>query len=176
MMLQVKHASRPYSSVVIHTPDTDVSMIALSKIIEFDCHLYLKTATKSCKRTIDISAVAQCVNHNINKTDWDKDTFLKALIFRYFTGCDSTSSFAGKSKLKPLSWLSSNENYIYGFSQVRTSCTVAEDIYQLMKLDITSTVSGTGEYYLRCYTMLKCFKAAYRSSKLSNINLEKVFR
>ena len=76
--------------------------------------------------------------------------------------------------------LSSNENYIYRFSQVGTSHTVTEDIarilenfvcemygkkqwmqiYQLMKLGVTSTVIGVGEYH---------------SSKLSNINLEKVF-
>ena len=42
MMLHVKHASRTYASVIIHTPDTDVFMIALSKIMEFDCQLYLK--------------------------------------------------------------------------------------------------------------------------------------
>ena len=34
MMFHVKHASRTYASVIIHTPDTDVFMIALSKIME----------------------------------------------------------------------------------------------------------------------------------------------
>ena len=134
MMLHVEHASRTYSSVVIHMPNTDIFMIALSKIMEFDCQLYLKTGTKSRKRTIDINAVAQCVNHNISKTDCNKDTFLKALLtFHCFTGCDSISSFDGKGKLKPLSLLSSNENYIYGFSQVGTSCTVTEDIVRILE-------------------------------------------
>ena len=88
-MVHVKHASRTYSSVVIHTPDIDVFMVALSKIMEFDCQLYLKTGTKSRKRTIDINAVAQRVNHNINKTDCDKDTFLKTLLTVHcFTGCE----------------------------------------------------------------------------------------
>ena len=65
--------------------------------MEFDCQLYLKTGTKLGKRIIDINAVAQCVNHNINKTDFDKDTLLKALlVFQCFTGCDSTSLFAKK--------------------------------------------------------------------------------
>ena len=32
IMFHVKHLSGTYSSVVIHTPDTDVFMIALSKI------------------------------------------------------------------------------------------------------------------------------------------------
>ena len=45
-------------------------MIALSKKIELDCQLYIKTRTESSKRTIDINAVAHCVNHNISKTDF----------------------------------------------------------------------------------------------------------
>ena len=52
MMLHVKQTSRTYSSVVIHKPDTDVFMIALSKIMEFDFQFYLKTVKKSRKRNI----------------------------------------------------------------------------------------------------------------------------
>ena len=81
-------------------PDTNVFMIALSKIMELNCKFYLTISIKSHKRIIDINAVDQCVNHNINKTDCDKDAFLKALLaFHRFTGCDSTRSFAGKSKV-----------------------------------------------------------------------------
>ena len=35
--------------------------------------------------------------------------------------------------MKPLSLLSSNENYIYGFSQVGTSCTVTEYIVRILE-------------------------------------------
>ena len=102
MMLHVKQGSRTYSSLVIHMPKTNVFMILLSKIMEFDCQLYLKTGTKSGKRIIDINTVAQCVNHNISKTDCDKDAFLKTLLaFHCFIVSDSTSSIAGKSKLSP---------------------------------------------------------------------------
>ena len=37
MMLHVKHPSRTYSSVVIHTPQTNFFIIAFLKIMEFDC-------------------------------------------------------------------------------------------------------------------------------------------
>ena len=108
----------------------------------------------------------------MNKTDCDKDIFLKALLaFHRFTGCDSTRPFCAKSKSKSLSLLSSNENYIYGFSQVGTFHTVTEgiarisgelvgevcgkkqqlQICQLIKLAVTSIVRKTGEYHLRCY-------------------------
>ena len=92
--------------------------------MEFNCHFYLKTSTKSHKRIIDINVVGQCVNHNINKTDCDKDTFLKTLLAFHRFGCESTRFFAGKSKSKSLSLLNSDENYIYGLSQVRTFRTV----------------------------------------------------
>ena len=49
-------------------PDTDKSMITLSKKIELDCQLYIKTGTESRKRTTNINAVTNCVNHNTNKT------------------------------------------------------------------------------------------------------------
>ena len=107
---------------------------------------------------------------SITSTDCDKYTFLQALlVFQRFTGCDSTRSFAGKSKSKSLSLLSSNENYIYGFSQVGTFHTVTEgiarisgklvgevcgkkqqlQICQLIKLATTSILRKMGEYHLR---------------------------
>lgn len=47
-------------------------------------------------------------------------------------------------------------------------------IYQLMKFDLLSSERKN----IICYvtTMLECFKAAYHSNKLSNVNLEEVFR
>ena len=91
--------------------------------------------------------------------------------------------------------LSSDENY-YGFSQIGTSRTVTEDIVRILEkfvcemygkkvtdtnlsineVNITSTVIETEEYFLRCYHHVRIFKVAYYSSKLSNFNLEKVFR
>ena len=116
----------------------------------------------------------QLLNASIiaSKKHCDKDTFLKSLLaFHHFTGCDGTRSFAGKSKSKCSSLLSTNENYTYGFSQVGTFRTVTEDIArisetsiyevlgkklqiqicQLMKLAITSIARRTREYNLRCY-------------------------
>ena len=67
--------------------------------MERDCQLYLKTGTELHKGNIDKNATAQCVNHNISKTDFNKDIFLKPLVvFHYFTGCDSQSYFAGNGK------------------------------------------------------------------------------
>ena len=51
-------------------------MKAFSKIVEFNCQFCLKTSTKLHKRTIDINSVTQWVNHNTNKADSDKYTFL----------------------------------------------------------------------------------------------------
>ena len=102
IMLDFKHASRTYSSVVEHILLTFDSR---SKIMERDCQLYLKTGTELHKRNIDKNAVAQFVNHNISKTDFNKDIFLKPLVvFHCFTGCDSKSYFAGNGKWSPCPW------------------------------------------------------------------------
>ena len=93
--------------------DTNVFMTALSKIMEFNCKFYLKTSTKSHEGIIDINEVAQYVNHNINETDCNKYTFLKALFaLSCIRGCGSNRSVSGKSKSKSLSLITSNENYL----------------------------------------------------------------
>ena len=161
---------KTYSSAVMHTPDTKVFMIALSKIMKFDCQLYLKTNTNHVEEVL-----TSMPSLNLLIITSTKQTVIKILkillAFYCFTGCDSTRSFAGKSKLKPLSFLSSDEDCIYGFSQVGRSRTVTEEIvrilekfvcemygekqwiqiYLLLKLGITSTVIWRREYHWRCY-------------------------
>ena len=53
MMLHVKQTSRTYSSVVIHKPDTDAFMIALSKIMESDFQFYLKLLQNHVKEPLN---------------------------------------------------------------------------------------------------------------------------
>ena len=58
------------------------------------------TGTGKYTRIIDIQAVAVSVDEKLNKTERDEEDFLNALLAcDCFTGCDSTSSFAGRGKL-----------------------------------------------------------------------------
>ena len=47
MLLYAKHAGTAHSSVIIHTPGTDVFLTALSKFTDINVNLYLKTSMKS---------------------------------------------------------------------------------------------------------------------------------
>ena len=46
LLLHAKHASPNHEKIVINSPDTDVFIIAMSKSLEIDAHLYFITGTK----------------------------------------------------------------------------------------------------------------------------------
>ena len=117
LLLHAKHASQTYENIVISTPDTDVFMIALAKSLDINAELYILTGTKNARRIINITAVAENINHSFNKTSCDKSVFLNALLgFHCFTGCDSISAFAGRRKVKPLMIMCKTESYVAALS------------------------------------------------------------
>ena len=112
MLLHAKHDSSTYDNIVISTPDTDVFMIALAMLSDIDAHLYLLTGTKDKRRVINLNAVSEDVNEKFNKSDCAKTFFMSALLgFHGFTGCDTTSAFGGRGKVKPLQLLGSCPEY-----------------------------------------------------------------
>ena len=100
MLLHARHASfEGWRKFIIHTPDTDVFIIALScvpKIIE--------TGIRDKRRIIDLSAIKESLKTQIpDDTGYSIEDLLNALPgLRSFTGCDSVSSMAGKGKAKSL--------------------------------------------------------------------------
>ena len=111
MLLHAKHASSDYTDIVIATPDTDVFIIALAKQVEIDAWLFILTGISEKRHFIDLHAVGEDVFIKFNRTDCTKDKFLNALLgFHCFTGCDSTSAFAIRGKIKPLSLIEACED------------------------------------------------------------------
>ena len=116
-LLHAKHATEDHDKVVIVSPDTDVFLIALSKSPLIRSHLYMLTGTGKYTRIIDIEAVAVSADEKFNKTERGEEDFLNALLaYHCFTGCDSTGSFAGRGKLKPLVELGKNK-VVYRYVQ-----------------------------------------------------------
>ena len=77
------------------------------------------TGTGKHTRIIDIEAVAVSANEKFNKTECNEEDFLNALLaYHCFTGCDSTSSFAGRGKIKPLVELVKNNVFIDTFKNI----------------------------------------------------------
>lgn len=123
MLLHAHHASLTHNRIIISSPDTDVFMLLLSKVCDLDTEVYMMTGTAQNRRLININAVANDIYGNINKTNCTKKSLVKALLgFHCFTGCDTISAFAGRGKLKPLSLLVGNEDYIDVF------CSLGEEL------------------------------------------------
>ena len=125
--LQSDHAREDHDEVVIVSPDTDVFLIALSKSPLIQPHLYMLTGTGKHTRIIDIEAVAVSANEKFNKTKCNEEDFLNALLaYHCFTICDSTSSFAGRGKIKPLVELGKNKVFIDTFKNIGRILTSSE--------------------------------------------------
>ena len=77
------------------------------------------TETGKHTRITDIEAVAVSANEKFNKTECNEEDFLNALLaYHCFTGCDSTSFFAGRGKIKPLVELGKNKVFIDTFKNI----------------------------------------------------------
>ena len=104
---------------MIVSPDTDVILNSSSKSPLIQSHLYMLTGTGKHSRIIDIEAVAGSTNETFNKTECNEKDFLNVLLdYHCFTGCDSTSSFAGRGKIKPLVELVKNNVFIDTFKNI----------------------------------------------------------
>ena len=78
--------------------------------------MFMLTGTASKRQLIDLDFVAENAVSRFNNTNCSSEQFLSALIcFHSFTGCDSTSSFKGRGKKKPLKLLGSDSKYIEAF-------------------------------------------------------------
>ena len=118
--------------MVIHTPDTDVLLIALAVSTNIDANLFIRTGVKNNARIISITKVIESI-----KITYDLDNVdlvVKALLSLHaFTGCDTTSAFCGKGKVKPLKTMLKNSSYINAFAVVGNEPEILESNFQILK-------------------------------------------
>ena len=127
MLLHAQHASQQYQKILISSPDTDVFIICLSFQPSFGADLYFLTGVKNTRRIINITAVVENINQNLNFSDATLESLLSALIgFHSFTGCDTTSSFAGRGKVKPLMLMLKSKEYIETFKSLGAQIEIAD--------------------------------------------------
>lgn len=134
MILHAKDASSRYEDIVIFTPDTDVFILAASNLGTIGCNLFILTGTGDNRRIINLNLA--CENHfsRINNPDYTKEMFLEALPgFHCFTGCDSTSAFAGRGKIKPFKILIQKKEFIEAFSELGMTWNVSEETLTILE-------------------------------------------
>jgi len=133
LILHAKHASLTHHDIIISSPDTDVFVIALSQLGIIDANIFMMTGTGDKKRLIDLKAVAGDVSQRLNQTNCSEETYFEAVLgFHCFTGCDSTSSFCGRGKNKPLKMMGKCEEYINAFAALGSSNEVSESVAEVL--------------------------------------------
>ena len=116
---QQSHTTR----IVVKSPDTDVFLLLLSYCDVIGKTLIFQTGTGNNRRQINITKMAKSMPKRL------RDALLG---LHAFTGCDTTSCFAGKGKVKALRLLLANEDLIELFSCFGTTQNVSEgDIIKL---------------------------------------------
>ena len=101
LIFHAKQMSQSFEKIVIHTPDTDVLLIALGLGVNIDCKLFMKTGVKNKARIISLEGIRESLQARYGVENTDKAS--KALLGLHgFTGCDTISSFAGKGKVQPV--------------------------------------------------------------------------
>ena len=115
LVFHTKQLSRSFKKIVIHTPDTDVLLIALGLATEIGAEIHMKTGVKSKTRIISLKGIKESLKTRYDVKDVEKVS--RALLGLHgFTGCDTISSFAGKGKVKPLKTMMKEDQYINLFA------------------------------------------------------------
>ncbi len=134
MFVHAHHAAKSVDTVIIKSPDTDVFVIALASQQTIPAKLVFDTGTANNRRRIDISGIAAyfcpmwcqaIVGFHIFTDEHAKNTcFLYSTINFYITvgvlvlllGCDSTSAFFGKGKVRAFKVARSNNEFCEAFA------------------------------------------------------------
>ena len=103
------------NSIVVHSPDTDVSMLLLHYYFCIPHRLMFYTGSGVNRRLLDVHKFAKQLDSNI----------CAALpSFHAFTGCDTTSAFMRKGKKGPFKLLRNNKYAVDAFKTVGSTPSV----------------------------------------------------
>ena len=130
IFLHVRHAEmNGYSNVVIHSPDTDVYIMAVAFSAELHGHLYFKTGIGDNSRIISIDDISSLASIHANKLGVSNREYKRSFLGVYcFTGCGTVSAFAGKGKLRALKLLQEEREFVVAFSRLGSSWVVNDNL------------------------------------------------
>ena len=125
MLLHAHHiADHKYQSVIISSMDTDVRILCIAFCKDISVPMYQKSGTDTRTTFVDIRAAAAALGVNM----------CRSLVgLHSFTGCDSTSAFAGKGKLSALKLLRRNQLYSDLFSELGVEWSVSSELFQKLQ-------------------------------------------
>ena len=132
LLFHAVHAARQgYQAIVICAEDTDVFIMCLAFHDKIGVPLFQKCGTRARTRLVDIGRVAATIGIDV----------CRALIGMHaYTGCDTTSAFAGKGKASALKFVTNNREFRNTFTQLG------------QEWDLSSELMDK----LECFTCLLC--------------------
>ena len=128
MLLHAKHASHDHDGVVIRSLDMDIFVLAVGHKYSFHASLYFVTGTGNNCWIIDIIKIQEELMSDLSSAlvgfhsftgtvlihcMYELDFFLYLLV-----GCDSTSVFHAKGKLKPFNLLEESPEFVNMFKNI----------------------------------------------------------
>ena len=143
-MFHAKKISESVRRILIHTPDTDVFLIALGVSSQISANLFIRTGTQNKARIISLSKVKEAlqIKYDLQDMNWVS----KALLGLHgFTGCDTISAFSGKGKVKPLQLMLKNVPYINLFASIGEEAELSEDLLEDLVKQFTCEQYGHKE-------------------------------
>lgn len=113
--LHVCQTAAPKTSITVRSPDTDVliELIYYSSVVQLP--LYFDTGFGKKRRLIDVQSIADKLGPDLSEA-------LPA--FHAFTGCDYTSAFVRRGKIRPLQLLRQHPQFVSIFKHLGSSATL----------------------------------------------------
>lgn len=112
------------STIIVRSPDTDVLVLLISHTQGLVQTLLFDTGVGNKRRLIDIKKIARELGEGLCQA-------LPAL--DSFTGCDTTSAFVKKGKIKPLKALQKHTSFIPVFQNLGQSAEVPVDVFSKLE-------------------------------------------
>ena len=112
-------ANQGYDRVRIRTPDSDIFWILLHHARSIDIDIVYDTGFGNKKQLINISELCDHYSQSV----------CSALLgIHAFTGCDSTSAFKGKGKIRPMKLILKSPSFCSAFSKLGDSWQISDEL------------------------------------------------
>ena len=132
MILHCQHAAADENfqvyNIIVRSPDTDVFVLLLHFQDQIPAHLYFDTGFGDKRRLIDIAQIIEA-----------QDEFPKYIIgLHSMTGCDSTSAFVHKGKIKPFKLCQSNTQFQKAFEELGNNENITQSVQSMLETFVCS--------------------------------------
>ena len=122
----------PESSVIlVRSPDTDMFILLLRFVRHINQTVLFDTGTGDRRQLVNVQTVAIDLGDDIN---------LALVAMHAFTGCDTTSAFVRRGKVKPLALLKKHPEFLPTFHAPGSRVDIKDRVFKDLEEKFTSHV------------------------------------